>query len=63
MTKPKNTLNIGENNGNAKLTKADIIAIRSMYIPYYNAGLLAKVYGINRRTVRSIVNRETWGWL
>lgn len=47
-----------ENNGRAKLTKKDVIAIRQdtttpkMY--------LAKKYGVDPKTIRSIKNGKTW---
>lgn len=44
-----------------KLTKQQVIEIRTKYIPkVYSAYKLAKEYGIGRSTVQDIVSRKIW---
>lgn len=51
----------GENNGNSTLTEKDVLEIRNKYVPFqYGAQTLAKEYGINKKTVQSILRRNTW---
>lgn len=50
----------GEKNGAAKLTAADVIAIRSRCAQGESARSVAKVYGLNHRTVNRIIKRITW---
>lgn len=52
-----------ERNGRAKLSRADVIAIRTEYIPYSldrGQPALARKYGITQTTVSSIVRGELW---
>lgn len=56
------TTNRGEQSPRAKLTKHDVLQIRSL------AGVISQQkiafkYGISQRTVWQIINRERWSWL
>ena len=54
----------GERQGGAKLTEADVIAIRQRYA---EGGVLqrelAAEYGITRENARDIINGRRWGWM
>lgn len=52
----------GERQGLSKLTEYDVRMIRMDHIPgkYGNAVGLARKYGVNKATIRRILNRETW---
>jgi hypothetical protein len=51
----------GENNGNSKLTKEQVIQIRGKYkFRKYTYGDLAKEYGILKTYVGRIINRKVW---
>jgi hypothetical protein len=50
----------GEAQGMAKLTTADVLAIRSRRALGEVFTKIGKSYGINEATVRKIVNRERW---
>lgn len=52
----------GENHPNSKLTKEDVIKIRSLY-PSNTHLQIAKMYGMCRRQIGDIINRKNWGWL
>jgi hypothetical protein len=55
------TSNRGERHGNAKLTEADVRAIRTDdRRPYH---LIALDYGVNDWTIARIIRRESWAWL
>lgn len=55
------TINRGERNGSAKLTKADVMAIRSSKGVMHRD--LARQYGVSDTTIASVVYRQTWAWL
>lgn len=54
----------GEKNGQAKLTKEDVIEIRKLF---FTGGCtqedISKKYPVSRRHVNDIVNKKYWGWL
>lgn len=50
----------GERHGMAKLTEAQVIEIRRLRRAGQSSDELSRMFGIGSRTVRSIVNRETW---
>lgn len=50
----------GELAGNAKLTEADVLAIRAEPAVYGSGQRLAAKYGISRRTVWQIRNHKNW---
>ena len=53
----------GERCGRAKLSAADVEAIRRDYVPRSrsaSAAVIATRYGVSRRCVASIVERRTW---
>lgn len=53
--------NVGENNGNAKLTEKDIYEIRNTYKPYhYTQPKLAKKFNVSVSLIRSIVGNKLW---
>lgn len=51
----------GERHGAAKLTEADVLAIRSM------TGVLRKeiaaIFGVSRTNINAIMRRKSWDWL
>ena len=54
----------GEAHGMAKLTKDEVRAIRSQYVPYHvPARLLAEQYGVSEGAISCIVTGRNWGWL
>ena len=54
----------GERNPRAKLTAAEVLAIRNRYETRGETiRALSAAYGVAVDTVRDIVRRETWGWL
>lgn len=57
--KRKNRQAKGERTGGAKLKEAEVIEIRKSYKKNL-ASTLAKVYGVHKKTILAIVNRETW---
>lgn len=50
----------GTRHGSAKLTEADVVAIRQSTEP--NKALAAR-YGLSHSTVSNIISRKIWGWL
>lgn len=53
----------GEANGAAKLTEADVRAIRAAYVPRsstHSQRALAKQYGVNQTLICYIIRREIW---
>lgn len=51
----------GERNGNAKLTEAQVIEIRSKYIPRkYGTPRLAKEYGVTQGLTMAIISNRIW---
>lgn len=55
--------NRGENNGAAKLTKADVKSLRTQREQGLSYRELAGIFGIHKDSVKGIVHGETWGWL
>lgn len=55
------TSNRGERNPRAKLTRAEIVEIRSASNTPRN--LLAKKFGVKRGTIMDIRSGRSWGWL
>lgn len=52
---------IGEEAWQAKVTAADVVAIRRDYIPrVMTQEMLAKKYGIGRTSIEDIIHRRTW---
>jgi len=49
-----------EKNGNAKLSKEDVIAIRAVYGRPYGWHRLAKIFNISKRQIGRIVKEESW---
>jgi hypothetical protein len=56
-------LNKGSRNGSAKLTEEDVIAIRARRADGERGSDLAREFGVDRHTIKSIVLGYTWGWL
>ena len=50
----------GENNGNSRLTASDVLAIRSLRANNLSQKIIAKRFGINKKTVAMIERRVTW---
>lgn len=50
----------GERHGAAKLTEADVLAIRASTSPIQE---IAETFGISQATGRHIKNRKIWAWL
>lgn len=56
------TSNRGERCGTAKLTRADVVAIRRLAKSLTHRVIAAR-FGISRRTVSQIISRNSWAWL
>jgi len=50
----------GERGGKAKLSELDVQDLRQLYASGMSFQRLAPLYGVSVRTVRAVVNRETW---
>jgi hypothetical protein len=48
----------GSRHTSSKLTEIEVIKIRSLYT--INISLIAKMYSVDRKTIRSIRQRKTW---
>jgi len=55
----KNRSMKGERHWNAKLTEAQVIAIRAEFIPG-STDQLAEKYGVDRNTIEEIINHRRW---
>jgi hypothetical protein len=53
----------GERQWRAKLTSDDVLRIRSRFAGGATKLGLSREFGVSRRTVRSILSGENWGWL
>jgi hypothetical protein len=54
----------GETHGQARLTEADVRAIRVSYTGTLGeVATLARCYGVSRTTVEDVVHGRTWAWL
>ena len=51
----------GEKHGGAKLTEADVIAIRA--ISGISQRMIAKRYGVNQAQISLIIQHKRWAWL
>jgi len=52
---------VGERNGRSKCTESDIVLIREMYESgEYNKSQISRLFSIDDRTTRKILNREIW---
>ncbi len=56
-------VNTGENNGSAKLTREQVLAIRSLYASGVKQRVLADQFGVHRGHISMIVTRRSWKWL
>ena len=57
----ENTILSGERNPNAKLKDADVIAIREKYeTGNYTMVEIGEMFGVSRRTISSIINKNLW---
>jgi len=54
---------VGENNSNAKITAAGVLALRRMVAAGVLQRIVAARFGISQPTVSEIVNRKNWGHL
>lgn len=55
--------NRGERQGQSKLTREDVLAIRSRAAAGEAQHALARAFGIHQSTVSQIVSRKRWAWL
>lgn len=55
------THNKGEQNGRAKLSEADVLAIRAVKGVLHRD--LAQQYGVSFRTIAHVINYRSWVWL
>lgn len=55
LNKPKN----GQQNGNSKLKKEDILVIRNLFLEHSSVQI-GKLYNVNNTTINRIVNKKTW---
>lgn len=52
---------VGEKNLKAKLSEKDVLDIRKRYIPRkVSTYMLAKEYGVHRKTIQRLINKENW---
>lgn len=53
---------VGELNGSARLTEAQVREIRALYVPWkYGSHKLAKQFGVTKAAIRCILAGKTWG--
>lgn len=52
----------GEQNGNARLSESDVVAIRSL-VDHKSQRAIAKQFGVSQYSIWSIVNGRHWSWL
>lgn len=57
------TSNRGENNGQSKLTKKDVLKIRKLFSNGLSQTKIAKTFSISQQHVSSVVNNKRWEWL
>lgn len=55
--------NRGERSPMAKLTEHDVIEIRALLASGFLHREIAANFGVHRKTIGHIANKETWGWL
>lgn len=53
----------GEDHAHAKLTMWDVIAIRLLIEGLVPVARIARAFGVDRKTIRSIDRRLIWNWL
>lgn len=54
-------IGIGSENFSSKLTEEDVISIRKIYEnKEHSHSKLAKIYGVSKNNIGSILNRNTW---
>lgn len=59
--KGRNASRAGENNGQHKLTEAQVIEIREKYIPYkYTLIMIAEEYGMSKSAIQYIIEYKSW---
>ena len=55
------TIPIGEDNGNSKLTEQQVLEIRAKYIPgVYSTRKLGREYNVSGSYISAIINRKYW---
>jgi hypothetical protein len=53
--------NSGANNGTSKLTEADVIQIRELYVKKnYTFVVLAKMFNVSFQQISNIINKKKW---
>lgn len=60
VSKGRNVPMVGETNGKAKLSKADVLNIRDRYAAGDAIKYIARIFGVNHKTVRDIVKLRSW---
>ena len=56
------TLPVGCAHPGAKLSEGDVLLIRSLSATHSQRALAAR-FGVSRRNIRAIIDRDSWGWL
>jgi len=57
----KNRQCVGENNGNHKLTKIEVLEIRRLYLTgLYSHTIIGKKFNVARQTVGKIIHNKIW---
>jgi hypothetical protein len=51
---------LGEDNPASKLKKSDVRQIRFLYSHGYSKRKLSQIYDVSRRTIKDVVDRESW---
>jgi len=61
----KGRMSRGEKNGNSKLTKDQVVAIKKEWkaMEYKNKAELARKYGVTDTQIGRIISGSRWGWL
>lgn len=54
----------GTANRLARLSEAQVLEIRGIYVPgRFGARRIAKIYGVHKETIAAILKGKSWGWL
>ena len=54
---------MGRSKGNAKLTAADIVIVKTRYARGETPRVIARSFGLAAETIRRVLRGETWAWL
>lgn len=60
IEKSRNEKLKGTENPSSKLRELDVLYVRELYNMGYAIKFIAREFGMNRNTIRSIIRKETW---